>query len=134
MPGPIEALPTISRLAEGELVLESGRAASGAARPGVVRIVEEHPERLVADIEAPDPTFLFVLRAFWPYRTVAMNGRPVDPLPAQLGFSAVPVAAGKSRLVWEERLPGFPLSLAGPALFGMIAAVLTVSHVRRRTT
>ena len=134
VPGPIEALPTISRLAEGELVLESGRAASGTARPGVVRIVEERPERLVADIEAPDPAFLFVLRAFWPYRTVALNGRPVEALPAQLGFSAVPVAAGKSRLVWEECLPGFPLSLAGPALFGMIAAVLTVSHVRRRTT
>ncbi len=134
VPGPLQALATIARLAEGELVLESGRLASGAAQPGTVRVVENRPERLVADLDAAQATWLFVLRAFWPYRTVTLDGRPVEAVPAQLGFSAVPIPAGAHRLVWEERLPGLPLSLAGPVLFGMIAAGLAVSHVRRRTT
>ena len=134
VPGPLQALAAIARLAEGELVLESGRLASGAAPPGTVRVVENRPERLVADLDAAQATWLFVLRAFWPYRTITLDGRPVEAVPAQLGFSAVPIPAGAHRLVWEERLPGFPLSLAGPVLFGMIAAGLAVSHVRRRTT
>ncbi len=133
-PGPIQALGTIAGLAEGELVLESGRLAAGAAGPGSVRILEDRPERLVADVSSPDPTWLFVLRAFWPYRAVTLDGRPVEAVPAQLGFSAVPMPAGAHRVAWEERLPGLPLSLGGPLLFGMIAAGLVVSHLRRRTT
>jgi len=134
VPGPLQALSAIPGLGEGELVLESGRLAPGAARPGTVRLVENRPERLVADVAAPEPTWLFVLRAFWPYRSISLDGRPVEAVPAQLGFSAVPVPAGVHRLVWEEGLPGLPLSLAGPILFGMIAAGLAVSHLRRRTT
>jgi hypothetical protein len=134
VPDSLRALSTISGLGEGELVLESGRLGAGAARPGTVRVVEDRPERLVVDFDSPDPTWLFVLRAFWPYRTVEIDGRPVEPVPAQLGFTAVPVSPGVHRLVWEERLPGYPLSLAGPVLFGMIAAGLAVSRWRRRTT
>jgi len=134
VPDPLKALSTIAGLGEGEIVLENGNLASGAAPPGAVRVVENRPERLVADVEAPEPSWLFVLRAFWPYRSIRLDGRPVEAVPAQLGFSAVPVPAGAHRLVWEEELPGLPLSLAGPVLFGMIAAGLTVSHLRRRTT
>ncbi len=130
---PVEALETIPRLTEGELVLESGRSAPGRAREGTVRVVERTAEGLTLDLDAPDPTFLFVLRAFWPYRTITRDGSPVETIPAQLGFSAVPIPAGKHRLVWRETLPGMPFSLAGPALFGMIAAGLLVAHSRRRT-
>ncbi len=133
-PGPVQALGTIAGLAEGELVLETGRLAGGSAGPGAVRILDDRPERLVAEVSSPAPTWLFVLRAFWPYRAVTLDGRPVEAVPAQLGFSAIPVPAGAHRVVWEERLPGHPLSLAGPLLFGMIAAGLAVSHLRRRTT
>ena len=132
VPGSLEALQTIPRLGEGEVVIESGVTKSGAARPGQVRLVERSAEKLVAEVETPDPTWLFVLRAYWPYRTILLDGRPVDAQPAQLAFSAVPIPAGRHRLVWQERLPGLRVSLWGPVLFGMIAAALAVAHGRRR--
>jgi hypothetical protein len=132
VPGPLQALPTISQLGEGEVTIESGAASNGSARPGELRILERSAERLVADLASPDPTWLFVLRAYWPDRTILLDGRPVEAQPAQLAFSAVPVPPGRHRLVWQERLPGLRLSIWGPALFGMIAAALGVAHGRRR--
>ncbi|MEX0879061.1 MAG: hypothetical protein WEB59_16285 [Thermoanaerobaculia bacterium] len=132
VPGPLQALSTISQLDEGEIAIESGAASSGWARPGAVRIIEKSPERMVADLDAPDPTWLFVLRAYWPHRTILLDGRPVEAQPAQLAFSAVPIPPGRHRLVWQERLPGLRVSVWGTALFGMIAAVLAVVHERRR--
>ena len=130
---PVEALGAIPRLAEGEVVLESGRSAPGRARGGTVRVVERTAERLTLDLEAPDPTWLFVLRSFWPYRTIELDGSPVEPSPAQLGFSGVPIPAGRSRLVWREELPGIRITRWGPPMFGMIVAGLLVAHSRRRT-
>jgi len=88
---------------------------------------------LTLDLDAPDPTWLFVLRSFWPYRTLELDGSPVEAVPAQLGFSAVPIPAGRSRLVWREELPGIRISRWGPLVFGMIVAGLLVAHSRRRT-
>ncbi len=132
VPGPLQALSTISQLGEGEVAIESGAPAAGAARPGTVRIIEKSPERIVAELDAPDPTWLFVLRAYWPYRTILLDGRRVEAQPAQLAFSAVPIPPGRHRLVWQEHLPGLRLSAWGTALFGMIAAGLAVAHWRRR--
>lgn len=132
-PDALTALSTIGSLGEGEVVLESGRARAGSAPAGRLSLTETTPERLVADIEVPEATWLFVLRAFWPYRSITLDGRPVEAVPAQLGFSGVPIPPGRHRLVWEERLPGYPGSLAGPLVFGMMAAALAVSHLRRRT-
>jgi hypothetical protein len=132
VPGSLEALKTLSSLGEGEIAIESGAPKAGRARPGAVRILERSPEKLVAEIEAPDPTWLFVLRAYWPYRRILLDGKPVEAQPAQLAFSAVPVPAGRHRLVWQERLPGLRFSAWGPVLFGMIAAGLAVAHGRRR--
>jgi hypothetical protein len=84
------------------------------------------------EVEAPDPTWLFVLRAYWPYRSVEIDGSPVEAVPAQLAFTAVPIAAGRHRLVWREELPGLGLSMWGPVLFGMISAGLVVSRSNRR--
>ncbi len=131
--GPVEALGSISALGPGEVVIESGSAPIGSARPGSVRLLEKTPERLVAEVEAPDRTWLFVLRAFWPYRDVRVDGVAVEAVPAQLAFSAVPIPPGRHRVVWEERLPGLRVSAWGLVLFGMIAAGLLVTHWRRRT-
>jgi hypothetical protein len=130
---PVEALAAIPRLAEGEIVLESGRSGSGRARAGTVRVTERTAERLTLDLDAPDPTWVFVLRAFWPYRSVEIDGAPAETVPAQLGFTAVPIAPGRHRLVWCEELPGIRISRWGPVLFGMILATLCVTHWRRRT-
>jgi hypothetical protein len=128
--GSLAALQAIPRLAEGAAILESGRAAEGTARPGSVRVVEKTPERLRLEIESPDPAWLFVLRAYWPYRRILLDGNTIEAVPAQLAFTAVPVSAGKHRLVWEEELPGFSASRYGPGLFVLVAVGLSVAGKR----
>jgi hypothetical protein len=132
VPGPVEALPLLAGLGEGAVAIESGTSRTGTARAGSVRILERRADRLVMDVDAPDPTWLFVLRADWPYRTILLDGKPVESAPAQLAFSAVPIPPGRHRLVWTEELPGLGLSVFGPVLFGMIVAGLAVAHSRRR--
>ena len=132
VPGPVEALGSIGRLDAGEVVIENGASRKGVARPGRVRVLERSAERLVVDVDASDPSWLFVLRAYWPYRSIRLDGTPVDAVPAQLAFCAVPIPPGRHRLSWEERVPGLWVSGWGPVLFGTIAAGLVVARARRR--
>ena len=127
-PGPLPALRRIATLGNGELLLETGREAAGAARGGTVRILERSANRLRLECDAPDPTWLFVLRAFWPHRTVEIDGRPAEMVPAYLAFSAIAMPAGHHRVEWREEIPGLGLSIAGPLLFAAAAAWL----LRRR--
>ncbi len=131
-PGAVAALQAVPRLGEGEVVVESGGASAGRARPGSVRVVEKTAERMALDLDAADAGWLFVLRAHWPYRRILLDGKPVEAVPAQLAFSAVPVPAGKHRLTWEERVPGLAVSAWGPVLFGMIAIGYLVARTRWR--
>jgi hypothetical protein len=118
--GALGALAAITQLAPGEIVIESGLRVRGKARPGRVRIREESPERQLLEAEAPDPTWLFVLRGFWSYRTVLLDGKPAEDVPAQLAFSAVRVPAGRHTIEWRERLPGWSVSRWGPVLFVLV--------------
>ncbi len=131
-PGALPALHAISQLRAGEVVVESGGQGRAAARPGQWHVLERAPERLVVDVEARDPTWLFVLRAWWPYRSIRVDGRSVEAVPAELAFSAVPIPAGRHRVEWEERLPGLEASRFGPPLFGMIVVGLLVAQKRRK--
>jgi hypothetical protein len=117
--GALGALAAITQLAPGEIAIESGLRVRGQARPGRVRIREESPERLLLEAEAPDPTWLFVLRGFWSYRTVLLDGKPAEDVPAQLAFSAVRVPAGRHTIEWRERLPGWSVSRWGPVLVAL---------------
>ena len=66
----------------GEVVLETGRRASGTARPADAADPREQSRAPGAsDVSAPDPTWLFVLRGFWSYRTVRVDGVPVEARP-----------------------------------------------------
>jgi len=129
--GSVKALHVITQLRAGEVVVESGIDRQARARPGQWRVLERTPERLVVDVTSPDPSWLFVLRAWWPYRSVRIDGRPVEVVPAQLAFCAVPIPPGRHRVEWDERLPGWELSRYGPVLFGMIALGLLVAPSRR---
>jgi hypothetical protein len=95
-------------------------------------LLEKSPERLRLEVEVPEPTWLFVLRAFWSYRTVRIDGREVDTVPAYLAFTAVPVPAGLHSIDWTERVPGGEASRFGPLLAGMAGALLLVSDHRRK--
>ncbi|HEU5248923.1 MAG TPA: hypothetical protein VFW15_02960, partial [Thermoanaerobaculia bacterium] len=131
-PRPLDAASTVLSLAAGEIVIETGRTARGRARPGKVRVLEREPEKISIASDAPDPTWLFVLRGFWPYRTVLLDGRAADVVPAQLAFSAVAVPAGRHRIEWREELPGFAVSRWGPVFFVLLAGGLILRDARRR--
>ena len=125
-PGALAALEALSGLAAGEVVVETERRASGTARPGVLRVVEKSPERLILETSSPDPTWLFALRGYGEYRTIRVDGTKVEAVPAQLAFSAIPVPAGAHRIEWREEVPGLAISRWGPVLFALGAGLLLV--------
>jgi hypothetical protein len=136
VPSALEGLRALPSLARGEVVLETGSAKRGSARPGTVRVVERRAERLEIDVESPDGGWLFVLRAFWPYRTILLDGTPVEAVPAQLAFCAIPVPPGVHRIRWVEEVPGLSVSRFGPILFvavvvAGVAAAATDRSARR---
>jgi hypothetical protein len=117
-------LGALPRLRPGEVVLETERSGSGAAHPGEVRVLERSPERLTLDTDCPDATWLFVLRGYWDYRSVLVDGRPAEVVPAQIAFSAVAIPAGRHRVQWQELLPGERISRWGPVLFILVSLFL----------
>lgn len=132
--GPLEAARALPGLAPGEIVIESGAAGRGAARPGTVRVLARTRNGLKLETVAPDPTWLFVLRGFWVHRDVRVDGRPAETLPAQIAFSALPLPAGRHEVEWRERLPGSDVSRWGPAVFALLAAGLFVRERRSRAS
>ena len=125
-PGPIDALTRVPRLQAGEAVVETGRRARGSSGSGIVHVLVKEPEHLLVETVTPDPSWLFVLRGFWSYRDVFVDGRPVDAVPAQVAFSAVPVPAGRHRVEWRELLPGSGVSRYGPPLWALFCAWILV--------
>jgi hypothetical protein len=128
-PGAVAALRALPELAPGEIVVETGRSASGQSAHGSVRVLEKSPERLSFATSSPAPSWLFVLRSFWGHRDVRVDGRAVDTFPAQLAFTAVALPAGDHLVQWHEEIPGIRFSWIGPALF----AAAAVFFGRRRT-
>ena len=116
----------IGRLEPGEILVETGETRRGNASPGRLRILERSADRLVLETNAPQATWLFVLRGYWSHRRVLLDGLPADVLPAQLAFSAVSVPAGLHRIDWRELLPGASVSRWGPVLFALFAVLLLV--------
>ena len=117
-----------------EIVVETGARGRGRSRPGEVRVRQNDPERLVVDVVALDPGWLFVLRGFWLHRSVRIDGRPVADFPAQVAFSAVPVPAGRHTVEWRELVPGGNVSRWGPVVFVLLSAALLARERRRKKT
>ena len=124
VPDAVSAVRLLPRLAPGEIVLESGGTTGGGAEGGAVRVLERDPERLTVATATKAPAWLFVARAFWSYRDVRVDGRPVEPVPAQIAFTAVPIPAGAHTVTWREELPGSGYSWIGPVLFAGAAVAL----------
>jgi hypothetical protein len=129
--GAIPALNILPYLKAGEIVIESDSRAAGSARPGRLRLLEKTAGRLSVETETEDPTWLFVLRGYWSYRAILLDGRRVEDAPAQLAFSAVRVPAGRHRIDWRETVPGGRVSRLGPVLFALFAAGCLFAERRR---
>jgi hypothetical protein len=130
--GSMDSWNAVLEAKSGEIVLETGRRQRGGARPGKILVLRKDAERLLIEYESPDPTWLFVLRGFWKYRTVRIDGHPAECVPAQLAFSSVRLPAGRHRIEWREDLPGISVSRWGPGLYVllMIAFLLRDSRLR----
>ncbi|HEY7574142.1 MAG TPA: hypothetical protein VIB08_03210, partial [Thermoanaerobaculia bacterium] len=118
----VEAGASVAAIAPSEVLVETGRRAAGE-NSGRVAVRSQSPERLDLEVEPAKPGYLFVLRGYWPFRRVTVDGKPVETFPAQVAFTAVPIPAGRHEVAWEERLPGSPVSWAGPFAFLAVAAV-----------
>jgi hypothetical protein len=130
-PAALRAAQALPQLTDGEVVLETEASRAGASRGGRVRVLEKTPESLTVEADAADPTWLFVLRGFWPYRQVRVDGAAVEPVPAQIAFSAVPIPAGRHLVEWKETLPGAEISRWGPVAALLAALGLTIRDRRR---
>jgi hypothetical protein len=129
-PGGLAAINALPGLSPGEIVLETGRRSSGSASPGILHVLIKEPEQLSIETATADPSWLFVLRGFWSHRTVLMDGRPVEYVPAQLAFSAVAIPPGRHNVSWHERVPGGEISRWGPVLYLLFAGL--IARRRRR--
>ena len=130
----LAAVSTLPHLKLGEAVLETGRRGRGTAPPGIVHVRTREPERLVVETVTTSPAWLFVLRGFWNHRSVLVDSRPVEYVPAQLAFTAVPVPAGRHVIDLRELVPGGRLSRWGPVLWIAAAVLLAARAARERRT
>ncbi len=87
---------------------------------GRLEIKEETYNRLVFDIQAPEPVLLFIGDSYSPYWRAKINGKEVPVARALYNFKAVPVPAGQSRIELQFAPPflGLSLFLAYAALIG----------------
>ncbi|HMF09014.1 MAG TPA: hypothetical protein VKJ00_07755, partial [Thermoanaerobaculia bacterium] len=130
----LAALRALPGLAPGEVVLETGTSRSVTSGGGSLRILERTPERMRLETRASGPTWLYVLRDYFPYRTIRIDGETVEDVPAQLAFSAVSVPAGTHSIEWSEDFPGLALSRWGPVLLivALLAGWRSRSLMRRK--
>jgi hypothetical protein len=130
----VAAASRIGQIPPGGLVLETGRRGPGHAAAGTAEVRKRTQATLDVETNAPDPTWLFVLRAYWDYRSVSVDGREVETVPANVAFTAVPIPAGRHRVQWQELLPGWEATRYGPWLFVAIVLGAAAAPRRRRTS
>jgi hypothetical protein len=126
-----EALRAIPSLPAGSVVLETGKRSPGHSRGGEVRVFEQSADRLSLETQTSEPGWLFILREFWKWRRILVDGKEVAAIPAQLAFSAIRVPAGIHQIEWTEEIPGFTVSRWGPPLFVGLALVICLASRSR---
>lgn len=125
-PTPPQAVGLMTELSPGEIILETGRTGAGSSPGAAVRVLERSAERLTLETQCDGPAWLFVLRGYWRYREIRVDGLPVEAVPAQLAYSAVALPAGRHRVEWREQLPGLAVSGWGPVLGALVAVWLAI--------
>ena len=128
----VEALKLVAAsISPLDLVVETGQTRRGTSSGGTVRTIEKTPELLRLETDSAEKGMLFVLRGFWPHRRVLIDGSAVDPVPAQLAFSALVLPPGRHRIEWREEVPGWKTSRWGPIL-GALLVVFLLARLRPR--
>jgi hypothetical protein len=109
--------------------------AAASSRDARAEIVGFAPERVTVDVDAPRPGLLVVAEAWYPGWRATVNGAPAPCVAANAWMRAVPVPAGRSRVVLSFRSRylalGAAVSLGTLAL--LLAAVAGVRAGGRRS-
>jgi Bacterial membrane protein YfhO len=90
---------------------------------GSARIVEEIPERLVVETNAPAPAYLVVSDSFDPGWSATVDGQASTIYPAYCAFRAVYLSQGKHNVVFNYSPAGFNLGLM-ISLCGVLAGLV----------
>ena len=100
---------------------------SGSSRKGflLARLVEDRPERVVADVNADGAGIVVLTDLIYPGWKAETDGRPSEILRADGVFRAVAVSAGAHRIVFSYR----PISFYGGAALSA-AALLAALRAR----
>src|SRR4029450_7568953 len=110
--------------------------AAASSRDARAEIVGFAPERVTVDVDAPRPGLLVVAEAWYPGWRATVNGAPAPCVAANAWMRAVPVPAGRSRIVLSFRSRylalGAAVSLGTMAL--LLAAAVGVRAEGRRST
>ncbi len=96
-----------------ETVVETGRSAVSNLSAGSLAIRRNAPDLIVARTRTAGPSRLVFPRAPFPFRSAAVDGRPVTVDPANLCLSSIAIPAGSHEISIREQLPG---GAAGPAM------------------
>lgn len=113
-----------------ETVVETGRSAESNLSGGSLAIQRNGPDSIVARTRTPGPSRLVFPRAPFPFRSAAVDGRPVTVDPANLCLSSIAIPAGSHEISIREQLPG---GVAGPAI-SIAGAVLLLFLCREAKT
>jgi hypothetical protein len=112
-----------------EIVLPEGEGRHGADFSGRSRIVEFTPDRVVLEAELSAPGYVVLLDAYDPGWSAEVDGEPAPVLRANVLFRAVGVGAGRHRIEYRYRPPGFR---AASALFATAVLVAAAIVARQR--
>jgi len=101
------------------------------AKPAVVRVLQDDPERLTIDVAAGRPGVLVVDDSYAPGWQARLDGEPIPILRANMMFRGVEVPAGRHQVVMMYR----PASLFAGALVSALGLALLAAYcVRPRVT
>jgi hypothetical protein len=120
-----QAMAAMNRLGEAlreQVVVEDPDQPlpAGTEVSGRARIVDEVPERVEIETDAPAPAYLVLSDTFDPGWSATVDGRPAPIRPAYVAFRAVFLTGGRHTVVFSYRPAGLELGLvltgAGVAL------------------
>jgi hypothetical protein len=115
--------PRLAVLVE-ELPTDLRSGPAGGTVEGEVELVEQRPERIVADVRADTGAFLVLTDTWFPGWRARVDEREVPILRAYGALRAVPVPAGSSRVTFEYAPRSFAMGATASVLGVLLAAAL----------
>lgn len=126
-------LVQLGRAARDRLLVEDPTRPlpENAEARGTARIVAEEPERVVIEVEAESPAYLFLADTYDPGWTATVDGKPAAVRPAYIAFRAVFVPAGRHEVVFRYQPEGWSLGLALSGVGAILALGTFLVRPRR---